>query len=234
MLEAIETTNSHEYFALLLQCAGPVLFMALQASCVSVALEIQIMKSVKKLSAIPFACLLSNGVVWTIYGWLKNDNTILIPNISSVLAGAFCLYVFYKYSLVKPNQLYGMVTCFILLVMILGSNNDITTIGFIGCGMSILMSGSPLAVISTVIKEKSTAALPFWTSFITWMNTLSWVLYGQFIAHDPIIFIPNYLGLALASFQMLLFVIYGFAPPRVTAMEGELSKESKDGNLYNI
>merc|ERR1711998_662155 len=71
------------------------------------------------------------------------------------------------------------------------------------------MMGAPLAVLMTVLEEKSTRALPFMTSCVSFGNTLTWTLYGIFVANDAIIYIPNLAGLCLASFQMSLFAVYG-------------------------
>ena len=47
------------------------------------------------------------------------------------------------------------------------------------------------------------------TSCVSFGNTLTWTLYGIFVANDAIIYIPNLAGLCLASFQMSLFAVYG-------------------------
>lgn len=84
-------------------------------------------------------------------------------------------------------------------------------VGLLGACLSISVSGSPLAVIRTVLREKSTAAMPFWTSAITWLANISWIAYGLIIARDPIIWVPNIVGLVFSSTQMLLFLRYGIS-----------------------
>ena len=91
-------------------------------------------------------------------------------------------------------------------------SRNASKIGLIGCSLAIVLSGSPLATIKTVLKDKSTAALPFMNSFSTWLNAMCWFLYGILVAHDVMIFGPNGMGLALASIQMLMFVLYGLPP----------------------
>ena len=222
-----------------LRMAGPILFIALQVSCVMVAFEILKMKSVKKFSSIPFACMLANGTLWAQYGWLKSDYTLIVPSVSSMIAGLFCMLVYYRFSVSKPVLIYSSAACVAALGSFLMMENDAATIGMIGCVMSIMMSGSPLAVISVVFKEKSTASLPFWTSFITWLNTLSWMLYGLIIAHDNMITLPNALGFVLASFQMSLFVVFGFpsskgSNQRDGATDGDDDTEKLEGGLANL
>jgi solute carrier family 50 protein (sugar transporter) len=72
-----------------------------------------------------------------------------------------------------------------------------------------LFTASPLAVVRTVIKDKSTASLPFFTSLVIWFNTTSWLFYGYLVANDVLIWGPNVLGFGLASLQMCLFSVYG-------------------------
>jgi len=71
---------------------------------------------------------------------------------------------------------------------------------------------SPLATIFTVIRTKSTAALPFLPSLANFFNGLTWAAYGYILAHDPIIYGPNLIGMFSAILQLGLFVIYGFPP----------------------
>jgi solute carrier family 50 protein (sugar transporter) len=224
MADGTETV-SFPFLSTILHTAGPVLFIALQASCLMVAVDIINMKSVKKLSSVPFASLLANGVLWTAYGWLKTDSTIYLPNMLSIAVAIFCMAVYYQYALVKPYRVYAASLFVCSIGIWLVSTGDSTSIGLLGCALSVLMSGSPLAVISTVIREQSTAALPFWTSLVTWFNTLSWVLYGLWIAHDNMIIVPNTLGLVLASAQMLLFAFYGM-PPHAKGTEQLNAKRS--------
>ncbi|RYY86187.1 hypothetical protein EON63_06140 [archaeon] len=47
--------------------------------------------------------------------------------------------------------------------------------------------GSPLATLKTVMRDQSTAALPFGVSLMTWGNALCWSLYGLILAQDPMV-----------------------------------------------
>lgn len=220
-----------------LRTAGPCLFIALQAACVSVAFDIVKMKSVKKLSCVPFASLLACGFYWSLYGWLQHDLTILVPNVISIGTGFYCMWVYYTHALVKPDVLYYSLGLFLALGACLGLFGLASAIGMIGCIMSVVMSGSPLAVIKTVIKEQTTASLPFPTSFVAWLNSCSWVAYGYFIAHDPMILMPNSLGLLLTTLQMSLFIVYGVTTAGQQANSPESAgpgSETELENPYNV
>lgn len=219
------------FASMLLHFAGPVLGIALQVSCVMIAVDIYTMKSVKKLSSVPFACLLANGTLWTAYGWLRDDSTIYVPNIISIGTAVFCMFTYYKYALTKPLRTYGVALALCGTGLWLATKGDPHPVGLIACALSVLMSGSPLAVISTVIKEQSTAALPFGMSLITWLNNISWVLYGYWIAHDNMILVPNLLGLAMASVQMALFAVYGMPPRSKSADDTGAKKSASPGGI---
>ena len=86
----------------------------------------------------------------------------------------------------------------------------IILIGIIGDILSILLMASPLSTLSKVINEKSTKSMPFYTSLSSWLNGLSWTLYGVIVAKDIMLYIPSSIGFLLATIQLILYVIYGF------------------------
>lgn len=65
------------------------------------------------------------------------------------------------------------------------------------------------------------------------------MLYGLIIAHDNMITLPNALGFVLASFQMSLFVVFGFpsskgSNQRDGATDGDDDAEKLEGGLANL
>ena len=195
-----------------LQFAGPIFFLSLQFSSVLTAMEISKVKSCGLLSPLPFISLFTNSFVWSLYGFLKMDGTVFIPNTCGVLASLYCILAFHKHTESKPNKLYIVSLVISTIALFLTAAGHTSLIGVLGCSLSVLLSGSPLAVMKTVIQEKSTTALPFTTSFVIWLNSISWLLYGSLVAHDILIYGPNIIGFILASVQMSLFAIYGIKP----------------------
>jgi len=160
---------------------------------------------------------MTNSIVWTLYAILKHDYTILVPNFTGACAGIFCVYSFHMYSNpaasppaphvdVKYYAVSGTIIAFSLLMALLQHNN---IIGSLGVVLAVILMGSPLATLRTVIETKSTVSIPFYTSLATWCNAFSWTLYGVIDAHDVMVWLPNAIGFILASFQMLLFLIFG-------------------------
>ena len=196
-----------------LKVAGPIFFLGLQSASVNTALKIANDKSTGQLSALPFVSLLTNCIIWTLYGYLKSDNTVLVPNAIGIVAGGFGTFIYNKYSADKPLKIYAASVILSAIASFLAFTGNWYALGLLGCLLAVAVSGSPLATLKTVIRDKSTASLPFPTSLATWCNAFSWSLYGLMIAHDPMIFGPNLMGLTLATIQMSLFVAFGM-PPR--------------------
>lgn len=194
-----------------LRSSGPALFASLQLSTINTARKIIVTKSVGQLSPLPFTSLCTNCIVWTLYGAMKHDLTVFLPNASGILVGLWCAMIYQRFSNDSPYLLYAFSSVVVLAAVIFATMNRASLVGVLGCILSVLLSGSPLAVVKTVLKEKSTAALPFSTSAIMWLNSLCWLLYGILIADDLMIIGPNALGLFLSTLQMLLFLRFGFA-----------------------
>ena len=202
-------SDIHQVLFFVLQIAGPIFFMGMQVAALRTSYNIMTTKTVGQLSNIPFLSLMTNSCVWSLYGYLKRDSTVFVPNFSGILAGIACVSIYHTYAQTVEQRYYIVSLSILILSITLGTFGMVDWLGSIGVCMAIFLMGSPLATLATVIKEKNTNALPFYTSLTTFMNALSWFLYGAVEAHDPMIYTPNFIGLMLATVQLCLFVIYG-------------------------
>jgi len=212
--------SKQQLIATVLKFLGPVFFIGLQGASLQAAFEIRRTANTGSASPLPYISLLTNCVIWTMYGWLRNDATVFAPNATGICTALVCARIFHVYAREKPWKLYSAALAILVVASILANAGAVSSIGLLGCILSVLLSGSPLAVMGTVWKEKSTASLPFAISLILWVNSFSWMSYGLFIANDPMIYGPNILGFALSCAQMSLFVLFGLPPKRE---EGKLS-----------
>ena len=195
---------------------GVSLFCSLQLSQIQTAISILKAKSCKSFSIVPFVAMYTNCFVWYLYGITKNDALLIYPNFTGIFAGIFCSLSFQYVSSVKEKKAYNTNIIPILLsssIITLVSYLFITSkgnplIGLIGCTMSIILSGSPLSVMKKVIDEKNSKSMVFSSSFIMFVNSLCWFLYGLIIKPDLNISVPNGIGFLLASIQMSLFLLY--------------------------
>ena len=158
-------------FVLLLRIAGPVLFLVLQVSTIFTAREVA-NGSRLNLSPLPNIFLFANCVVWSIYGVLKADGTIFIPNFLGVLSSLYCMVIFHTNMAIKPYKMYFLALTLCVGCSYLAYLGEVSTIGLLGSTLAVLFMASPLAVVRTVIRDKSTQSLPFATSLVIWLNSL--------------------------------------------------------------
>lgn len=139
------------------------------------------------MSPIPFACLFTNGLIWLYYGLLKNDPVVYGPNITGAIIGMSCICVYEAMSPASNKLVYSVLVGVSLLVTGLAISENLDAIGLIGCLATVLLMGAPLATLGNVIRDKSTASLPFNSSLMSFFNSLSWTLYGYLVADDIVV-----------------------------------------------
>ncbi len=189
-------------------------FLLIQAASVQTCYSIYKSKSVGSLSIIPYVSLFTNCSVWVMYTMITEDYTVMWPNLAGVFTGLGCTCIYHIYSF--DNHLNTYVVSFALIALSLqfATKLDTNSIGIEGCILATILMGSPLATVGTVLRERSTAALPLYPSLFTWCNAASWSLYGILISKDVMIWSPNVAGLILATIQMFMFVLFGLPPTK--------------------
>jgi len=60
--------------------------------------EIIANKSTGKLNPLPFVSLAGNCVIWSLYGYLQSDMTVLLPNATGLAFGCLYTAIFAKYN----------------------------------------------------------------------------------------------------------------------------------------
>ena len=198
----------------LLRILGPLCFMFVQFSMLKTALLIRKQQTIGEFSVIPFLSLFSNATVWAMYGFIRSDTTILVPNTTGLFVGLYCTMVFHMHIDGKdePHHLYMISFLVIFVSLILAGQGDVENLGYIGVVLSVLLMGSPLSTVYKVLQEKSTASMPFSTSLFNFCNALSWTLFGYLIDHDALLYVSSGIGLILCSLQLTLFFVYGLPP----------------------
>jgi uncharacterized protein with PQ loop repeat len=103
--------------------------------------------------------------------------------------------------------------------------HQVETIGVLVNINLLFFYGAPLQTIETVISEKNSASIHRPLMRMNWLNTSFWVLYGLVGRNDPVIYVPNAIGLLFGLIQGLLCCLYpGRAEPDVD-VEPLLSEE---------
>jgi uncharacterized protein with PQ loop repeat len=71
----------------------------------------------------------------------------------------------------------------------------------------VLLYGAPLQTMRTVIATKNSESIHTPTMMMNWLNTSFWIAYGV-ARHDPVIVVPNSIGLMLGLVQGILKFLY--------------------------
>jgi solute carrier family 50 protein (sugar transporter) len=77
----------------------------------------------------------------------------------------------------------------------------------IGCSLSVGFFAAPLVSLSHVIRTRSTDVLPFAMILSNFLAGALWSIYGILI-DDNFVKIPNFLGFAISSFQLMLYAYF--------------------------
>ena len=137
----------------LLQVACPTFFLGMQGSALQTALEVIANKSVNLLSPLPFVSLFVNCIVWSMYGILRGDNTVLIPNLIGIFVGFFCSLSYQRFAKSTPRGLYIVSLFLILLALKFSLSGDFKSVGLLGCSLAVVVSGSPLVTTNNYISS---------------------------------------------------------------------------------
>ncbi|XP_063956639.1 sugar transporter SWEET1-like [Lytechinus pictus] len=182
---------------------------------IQICMKIRSQGNTKNISIFPFIAGIINTVLWTKYGVLIKDQTVIFTNGVGIVLQTVYTLVYYLNTNDKKNVHSKLLYTSLILYPTLGAVKfmDIsaaTAIHYIGLASSfatVLMYAAPLSVVAQVIKTKSTEALPFPLSFVGLIVSLQWFLYGRLV-QDSFIQIPNFMGMLLGAFQMSLFIRY--------------------------
>ena len=220
---------------LVLRVAGPCFFLWMQLSAYRTSQDISSRKSTGILPLIPFLSLLVNCIVWTFYGLLMEDMTVLVPNCLGVFTGAYCTFIHHHFSTqqqkAKAVKMFQIGACVVVINTFLFMSGDAVKIGTIGCVLAVCLMASPLSALQTVLDTHSTESMPFITSFAAFCNSMSWSAYGLYVSGDPMIYVPNLLGLAITSIQMMLFAKFGISAASTPAIMSSSSTDGLNGML---
>ncbi|KAJ1959155.1 sugar transmembrane transporter activity protein [Dispira parvispora] len=169
---------------------------------------------IKQLSPLPAFATLVNTVLWCKYGLRNQDVPMVLVNTFGALTSSALAYAHYHYTphTTRVEKL-GLYTA-LLLVAVLGYVNYLAPVdkatmilGWCCCLGAVVMFGSPLAAMNTVVTSRSTFALSFPLSLTSFGTSASWAWYGYDIS-DSFVFAPNFAGAILAAVQLAMFVIY--------------------------
>ena len=178
---------------------------------------VQVMSGKEKIDIIPEGMLAFTittriiwGVVWTVQKKLiPFINSALGVSISSVFFALY-LYLYCGRSCAK-STLAILIFIGILAGIYLGgifiSQKFNLDLGMAAVVFNVMMYVSPGQKIMRVVREKNYKLIPIWSTIVSALCSLSWLLYGITISYLPQI-IPNALGLFFSILNTLAWLIY--------------------------
>lgn len=95
------------------------------------------------------------------------------------------------------------------LSVMLPNHTAAPIIGNMGVAFCILMFASPLVAMKTVIQQKSAASIPLPMTLASIACCFSWAVTGLKKFHDPVVYVPNLIGLLFGLMQLTLKLVYG-------------------------
>ena len=183
-------------------------------------------------SVMPYAMMVANGSIWFAYGALLGNYTIALPNITAIVMGAGYCAAFVRHASPQARvaPYFGGAAALVAATAgaatLLPLGDAQAVIGYLGCAVCVGMFGGPLAAISSVLRDRSAAALPLGFTVFGVLNTSVWLGYGALVLGDPFIWAPNVLGLGSSLLQLGLIARFGTAPPAATAAPPPSAKEN--------
>ncbi|XP_050239960.1 bidirectional sugar transporter SWEET17 isoform X2 [Quercus robur] len=189
--------------------------------------------STEEFESLPYICTLLNSALWTYYGIIK-PGALLVATINGfgILVEAIFVTLFLIYAPAKSRAktaiLFGILDVGFLSAAVLVTQlalqreTRIDAIGFLCAGLNIIMYGSPLAAMRTVVTNKSVEYMPFFLSFFLFLNGGTWTIYALLV-RDYFLLVPNGSGFLLGTAQLVLYAIY--RKPRRSENDSERLQE---------
>merc|ERR550537_1233000 len=128
----------------------------------------------------------------------------MIDSSGGVLAGLVCCGLFAQ---VSTQDLTSWV---VLIVAALASITYVLVeleepewwLGRAAVVTDVALCAAPLVVLPTVLSEHNSASIPLVTAVVTAFTSASWIIYGYFVANDPIVWIAAAAGMFSALVQV--------------------------------
>ncbi|KAL8437911.1 hypothetical protein ACSSS7_000611 [Eimeria intestinalis] len=192
-------------------------------------------RSTLGLQSLPFFTLLFSASLWLLYGILRVDPTLLLPNVSGVVAGGWFVVTFWANAGREDKQRFllslylkagALILASLLLIclccpyafaeLVVGlvasaaaapaARAAAAVAVAVGSVVNVVSYAAPLAALRVVLKEKSTALMPAEMSIGNFICSGLWLAYG-WMAEDIFIIIPNFIGFGVGSAQLLLLAL---------------------------
>lgn len=167
---------------------------------------------------LPMPIVMGNTIGWTVYSCLTRDPYVAAANAPGLLLSVWSVLTTAR--LAKPDAAKrieivslaiaavhlcaGLVCAFLLP----SRAAMIQLYGLVCNGILLLYYGAPLSSIKTVLAQRNAETIYYPTVALNGANSIFWSMYALAIG-DRYLLAPNAIGVALASVQTFLCVVFG-------------------------
>eukprot|EP00545_Synedropsis_sp_CCMP1620_P005943 CAMPEP_0119017388 /NCGR_PEP_ID=MMETSP1176-20130426/16416_1 /TAXON_ID=265551 /ORGANISM="Synedropsis recta cf, Strain CCMP1620" /LENGTH=241 /DNA_ID=CAMNT_0006971099 /DNA_START=46 /DNA_END=771 /DNA_ORIENTATION=- len=203
------------------------------------------------LNPVPWAAMTGNCLGWVAYSYYTKDPFVLASNVPGLIlsfwlnSGASKLQYYELATSIKASgestvgneEVVTMPQESLLLRILVAWGVILVWVGWIQQSYSpalivgicvnvnlVFFYGAPLEAMWRVIRSQSSDAIHVPTMIMNWINTTFWMAYG-FARQDPIIYLPNGIGLVMGILQGILVCLF----PRRRRGEDDEDDESNVG-----
>ncbi|KAI9205487.1 sugar efflux transporter for intercellular exchange-domain-containing protein [Polychytrium aggregatum] len=168
-------------------------------------------------SILPFLSTFANCCFWLKYGVMLGESSICWTNAVGVIITVYALYQCHNHCESERTRAkiekrilvtVGVVLSVLTAIKLSYGPEILSWVGFLCCALTMVMFGTPLASLRTVIQAKSAhghLSLPM--ILISFVSASLWSLIG-FRLRDNWIIQPNIVGAALSLVQLLVYSAY--------------------------
>ncbi|CAL9171632.1 unnamed protein product [Musa hybrid cultivar] len=214
---------------------GNVISILVFASPIGTFRRIVTTKSTESFKGLPYITTLLSTSLWTFYGLLKPGGLLVVTvnGVGTVLQAIYIiLFLIYapNDTRAKMAKLVGLLNVgffgavVVVTLLSVHASMRLLVVGFLCAALTVGMYASPMAAMSTVVKTKSVEYMPFFLSFFLFLNGGVWSVYSVLV-RDFFIGVPNAIGFALGSAQLVLYAVYRRKKPAAKATELEAEEE---------
>lgn len=227
-----------ESLSLIIGALGNIISVLLFLSPVGVFRRILKHRSTEEFESLPYICTLLNSSLWTYYGIIKTGEFLVATiNGFGVVVEIVLLTLFLVFAppriRAKTAMLIGILdvgflaAAILVCQLLLQGDMKIDIIGFLGAGLNVVMYGSPLAAMKTVVRTKSVEYMPFLLSLFVFLNGGVWTCYAV-LKKDWFLGVANVAGFFLGAAQLILYAI-NWKPK---SSKNTASKDSEHGSHH--
>lgn len=172
-------------------------------------------QSVGNLPLLPYTSMSNSAWLWTLYGVRKQQPSLYYSQAFGFMCAIYYIYSFLGYAPPHSPTLPGSVKRHLQISAVLqlagiywymtGNDEMIAHAAVLLC---LILFGSPLAALWTVVKTGSSHSIPLPFCIASVINNACWTVTGYAVMSDPAVYVTCGLGLGFGLLQLAVKSVY--------------------------